>query len=193
MRLPTKTLSELTIEIRRGISSYYFSDEGIKIPLINIGALQNGQIVSDSIDGVTVKQTEAIKKSTIAAGDVLIGIKGSFKAAVADEKTQGSVISANVIALKLNAAIMPNLLVAYLNSPSGQRKLCARAGGAIQKALNLKALLEIPIPVPSIERQRELTEYLSLLKKYTELIEREQRLREKVTNTIIHECMGVSN
>ena len=57
----------------------------------------------------------------------------------------------------------PVIIAAYLNSPKGQRELLARAGGGgMVKGLNIKSLLEVPIPVPSQEEQETLSRFLTL-------------------------------
>ena len=181
-----KTLGELAKGEVRGLGSYYFSEEGQLTPIINIRDLHDGQVVPDTVERVNLKQTRTIQSSMIEPGDVLIAVKGSsFKAALADERVKDHIISSNIIAVRLSDEVLPEVVVAYLNSPLGQKELQARAGGGVQKSLNLKSLLEVPIPVPSPERQRRMSEYFKLLQQYNEIHLREQQLREKITQSLI--------
>ena len=101
------------------------------------------------------------------------------------------VISANLIAIKLRDEIKPEIVVAYLNSPVGQKELQSRASGSFQKSLNLKILSQLPIPVPPLEKQKILAKYLTLINDHKMIKEKENELREKITDTIIMKFMEV--
>lgn len=185
-----KTLSEIALEIKRGLSSYYVQDEGLEIPFINIKDLQQGFVVKNTVDKVKIKETSSLDKSRIEPNDVLISVKGStFRAALADESVKDFVISENIIAIKLKDQIKPELLVAYLNSPFGQKELKSRGSGSFQKSLNLKILENILIPIPSLEKQKIIVDYLSLLRSYILIEEKEKNLRKKITDQIIMNIM----
>lgn len=183
-------LQNLTVATKRGISSYYLQKEGAITPFINIKDVCHGKINADTVENVMVKKTETVDKSRIEPGDIIITIKGStFKAAVADDSVKDFVISANLIALKLNEQIQPEIVAAYLNSQMGQKKLLSRSAGAVQKALNLKSLMSVTIPVPPIEKQQKFTDYLTLLKMHNELSQKERVLRNKINDVIIQNFM----
>ncbi len=185
-----KRLRDLTVATKRGISSYYLQKEGAITPFINIKDVCHGKINADTVENVMVKKTETVDKSRIEPGDIIITIKGStFKAAVADDSVKDFVISANLIALKLNEQIQPEIVAAYLNSQMGQKKLLSRSAGAVQKALNLKSLMSVTIPVPPIEKQQKFTDYLTLLKMHNELSQKERVLRNKINDVIIQNFM----
>lgn len=190
IELPKIKLSDLTHSIKRGISSYYLQKEGAMTPFINIKDVCNGKINTDTVENVIIKETEAVDKSRIEPGDIIITIKGStFKTAVADDSVKDFVISANLIALKLNEQIQPEILSAYLNSPTGQKKLQSRSAGAVQKSLNLKSLMSVTVPVLPNNKQQILAEYLMLSKKHTELSQKENELRNKINDVIIQNFM----
>lgn len=190
-RIHKKTMQDLVVSVKRGLSSYYLQKEGNEVSFINIGDLREGRVDASTVSTVHVKDSSALDKTRIEPDDVIISIKGStFKAAIADESIKDFVISANLIAFKLNEEILPEILVAYLNSPRGQSELQARSAGAVQKALNLKSLMEILIPIPDKKKQKILSEYLTLFKNYNCLFEREQRIRRNISNKIISNLLG---
>ena len=126
------------------------------------------------------------QRRTCSLSSLSVSIKGStFKAAIVDESINGFVISANLIAFKLNDDILPEIVVAYLNSPKGQSEMQAKSAGAVQKALNLKSLMGISIPVPDKKKQVVISEYLTLFKEYNILFEREKRIRSSLNKKII--------
>ena len=190
IEIPHKCMRDLIMSVKRGLSSYYLQKEGYEIPFINIRDVKNGRINADTVERVHIKETEALVKSRIEPNDVIISIKGTrFKAAIADEPINDYIISANLIAFRLKKDLLPEIVVAYLNSPNGQKKLRAKSAGAVQKSLNLKSLMEIKIPIPDIKNQKLMAKYFLLSKEYTGLIKKEQELRKKINDDIILKCM----
>jgi len=189
--IPSKTLNDLVVVVKRGLSSYYLQKEGNEFPFINIRDVKDGRVNAATVEIVHVKETGALDKSKLELNDVIVSIKGStFKAAIVDESINGFVISANLIAFKLNNDILPEIVVAYLNSTKGQGEMQARSAGAVQKALNLKSLMGIAIPVPEKKKQVIISEYLNLFKEYNSLSEKEQRIRQGINKKIISNLLG---
>jgi len=187
----TKELKDLIIETKRGLSSHYFKTEGSQVKLINFRDVVDGRLVSDTISPVFVNETNSLAKIRIEPGDVIVTIKGSsFKAGIAGEKERGAFLNANLIAFTPSEKIVPELIVAYLNSPKGQQELQTRSAGITQKFLSEKALLDISIPVPPMEKQKLLAAYLQLSMQYSSLMEKEKDLRRIVNDKIIQIQMG---
>ena len=186
-----KTLKSISLKVKRGLSSYYNDAEGAIVHLINIRDIQQGRVILDTVENVGVKETSALVSSTIEENDLILTIKGNtFKSAVADKSVKGFVISANLIAFTLDKEINPHIVSAYLNSAIGQKELQARAGGAVQKALNMKSLLDLEIPILPISKQQVFSRYLSLSQEYDELLVKEQELRRKINSAIVQIYMG---
>lgn len=186
-----KTLKTISLKIKRGLSSYYNTTEGTIVNLINIRDIQQNRVVLDTVESVSVKETSALENSTIEENDLILTIKGNtFKSAVADKSVKGFVISANLIAFTLDKEINPHIVSAYLNSAIGQKELQSRAGGAVQKALNMKSLLDLEIPILPLNKQQVFSKYLSLSQEYDELLVKEQELRRKINSAIVQTYMG---
>ena len=188
-KIPNKTLGAIAT-VKQGLSSYYMRDGDEVVPLITLKDVQEGRIVSATVDRVPVKKTDRLDKSRLAIGDVVITIKGTnFRAAVVDESAAGFIISSNLIALSLSDKILPQVVAAYLNSPMGQRELESRAGGSNIMGLNTKSLLEVPIPIPPLEQQEALSRYLSSAREYEDVTKKELELRNVIKEAIIRRVM----
>ena len=184
--LAIKKLRDLTTTLKMGLSSYYLKGDDEVVKIINTKDLENGKINSDSINSVSVKKTPLLEKSRIEAGDLIVTTKGTnFKAAVADQSVANSVISANLIAIKLSNEVQPEIVAAYLNSSRGQRDLQALSSGSSIQGLNANSLLEIQVPIPPLPEQKWMVNYLSLATEYNRLLKRELELRDKLADTII--------
>jgi restriction endonuclease S subunit len=190
IQIPKKELKSLVKQVKRGLSSYYVQAEGNEVRFINIRNVSDGRIDYNDVECIKIKETDALAKSRLQPNDVVLTAKGSlFKAGIATDDSKGFVISSNLIAFTLNEEILPELVVAYLNSPVGQTQLQAVSVGAAQKALNTKALMELKIPVPPIAQQKIVAEYLQLSSDYDNLMKKEQELRKKINNSIIQTQM----
>ena len=190
MTIQRKELKHLVKQIKRGLSSYYVQQIGNEVPFINIRDVSDGIIHVETVEHVKIKETGALEKSRIRPKDVILTAKGSaFKAAVASKEIKDYVISANIVAFTLTNEVLPELVVAYLNSTAGQKELHARSAGIAQKALNMRSLMELKIPVPPMHKQKVLAEYLSLSNEYDIFMQREQELRKKIKNKIIQNQM----
>jgi len=181
-----KKLKDITTTLKMGLSSYYLKGDDEVVKIINTKDLENGKINSDSINSVSVKKTPLLEKSRIEARDLIVTTKGTnFKAAVADQSVANSVISANLIAIKLSNEVQPDIVAAYLNSSRGQRDLQALSSGSSIQGLNANSLLEIQVPIPPLPEQKWMVNYLSLATEYNRLLKRELELRVKLADTII--------
>ena len=190
MTIIKKSLHELVLKVKRGLSAYYLREEGEEVRFINISGIENGRVNTSTVSTFRVKDTDSLENTRIEPNDVIVSIMGpAFKAAIADESVRGCVISTNLIAFKLNEEILPEVVVEYLNSPKGQSKLKARSAGGIQTALNLKSLMEIKIPVPEKKTQKLVAEYFLLAKEHDELIAREKEARKNIDAGIIQNYM----
>ena len=190
MTIIKKTLQDIVLAVKRGLSSYYLKEEGDKVQFINIRNIENGRVNSSKVSTFRVKDTGALEKTRIEPNDVIMSVIGPvFKTAIADESVKGYLISSNLIAFKLNQEILPEIVVAYLNSPKGQRELKARSAGAAQTVLNLKSLIGIRIPIPDKNKQKVLAEYLTLSNEHNAIIRREREIRRKLKTGMIQNYM----
>jgi len=188
MAVTKKTLAELVMTVKRGLSSYYLEplSGGVEVPYINIKDIDGLRIIRDRIDMVRVKEGRALERNRIDTNDIILSVKGStFKAAIADASVKDCVISANLIALRVRHEVLPEIIVAYLNSPEGQRKLSAISVGATQTAINMSALMKLEIPIPERAAQMAMAEYYILANQYDELLRMERELRKEILNAVI--------
>lgn len=185
-------LVDLTRNVKTGLSSYHISNGDNLIHLINVKDIKNGIITRQTVNKIKIKYSNNIEKNTLNPGDLIIASKGQyFRAAVANKSVEGYVISSNLLALEFKKGINPNIIAAYLNSQIGQKELNEISTGAIIKNLSYKNLLQIPVRLPSIEKQKLLVNLLEQIDEYNEVINREQVLINRIKDAIMHEQIGV--
>ena len=111
-------------------------------------ALTDGNIWSKST-------TKALK-----AGDVLISVGGSIgKLGVVPDWAVGDLPSTNVTAIRPSGSrsvVLPQYLASILASESYQNWLSGHARGAVIQRLSIKALRDLPLPIPDLLTQERV-------------------------------------
>ena len=185
-------MGDLTDSVNRGLSSSYLKDDGIPVRLIKAKDIgDDGLLDVESIDHEWVKSPRDIDKARVRKGDVIVTLKGTnFKAAIVTDDIANLVISANLIALRPNHRILPEVLVFYLNSSEGQQELQKRAGGSGIQSLNQNFLMEVPVPVIPMELQEKLSAYLKGVQIHLRNLDRERMMIKTLARIVGSEMMG---
>ncbi len=137
--------------------------------------------------------TENIEKHFLTKGDILIVAKGAtFLSAVYDGSYSPAVASTVflVICIHDKKRISPQFVSWYLNQNSTQNYLLSLSRGTSIPSINKKMLMEIDIPVPSIEKQKLIIELMSLQRKDKSLRHKIDELKEIQMNNIITNALN---
>lgn len=187
-------LKDLVVEMTRGIFARSpESDDVPTVEMINIKDISDGKIDIRSLERRDCTSVKDYSRAAVKWGDVIVAIKGSsFKAAVFNDDADNRVISSNLIALRLNKIMLPEILAAYLNSPDGQQNLLSIAKGATIPSINPNDLRELPIPQIPDNDQRIMKEYLEASDRYLSILRDEELLVRKMRNNIISSSFGVT-
>lgn len=179
-------------EITRGLQTFSTDVEGgQRVLTISIKDLENGIIKLDPNQERILKNSKSLEKSKLNEGDVLIGIRGSFRSAIVDSKATDYVLNQNLIRLKLKEMILPEVLVAFLNSEEGQQQLTLKSKGGTIPSITINDLKEVLVAVPPIEVQVNLKKYFDSIKRYEALKNSESELVRKITDTVITKYFGL--
>lgn len=150
-------LSEIAESIFRGmpISNRDESEEGSH-RLVNIRDLDD---LSDPgrFTRVQVPDKRRARQFEIQPGDVLLACRGtSFKAALVNDVPEPTVISGNIIAIRLTDRYNPAFLQTFLNSPVGFALLETNQSGTVVNIVTPHAVGAIQVPFLPIEKQKEI-------------------------------------
>lgn len=132
--------------------------------------------------------SENIEKHFLHKGDILIVAKGAtFLSAVYDGTYSPAVASTVFLVICINdqKKINPQFVSWYLNQNSTQNYLLSLSRGTSIPSINKKMLLEIDIPVPSIEKQTLIIKLMELQRKDKQLRRKIEELKEIQMNNII--------
>ncbi len=155
-------LGELTEAIASGFSPYGQSPAGRGenvIRMIGTKEVQADALDLAHLERVTVPDAGKLAPYRVAAGDVLVVIRGgAFRSAVCEEDAAGAIAGGNlaIIRLKPTAPIGPYLLQSMLSAPAGQAALRRLAQGSATLAIRPAMLAGLKIAVPEPEEAQRL-------------------------------------
>ncbi len=157
-----RRLGELAVAIASGFSPYGRSPAGRGenvIRMIGTKDIQGGALELAHLERVTVPDAGKLAPYRVAAGDVLLMIRGgAFRSAVCGEETVGAIAGGNLAIIRLRPAapIGPYLLHSMLSAPAGQAALRGLAQGSATLAIRPVMLGELEIALPEPEEATRL-------------------------------------
>jgi restriction endonuclease S subunit len=160
---------------------------------ISIKDMVDGRVDTRNLEKREIVGVKDLLKFTTREGDVLLAVKGSsFKTSLVDADSKDRIFSPNIISLRINEKmLLPEIVVAYLNSPEGKHEIDSIARGVCTTSISTNNLLELEIPVPPLKTQIALKEYLNSVDRYLEALHQEEKLINKIKDHVISSLMGV--
>lgn len=186
------TLSTLTHLSVRGVTAYYFDENGPPERIITQKSIQRGKIAITDIETKRINPQIKSDLPRASLGDVILLMKGSSlrSAVVDDEEISGAIIGPNLLALSVSELIDPTFLSSYLNSAEGQAQIHTLSSGTTIKGLTIQNVMDLQIPVPQFQIQKKLSEFFDLLSEYEAVIQREYELSNVIRKNIIEYTVG---
>ena len=131
------------------------------------------------------------RASPIQRGDVLLAARGDpAPVAMADEEIWGAFPTADIYLIRARRQMADaGYVLAFLRSPRAQSALREATGGTLLPRISKKALDELEIELPPLERQRQIGALALLFDQRAALLERrldaERRWRDQLLNQLI--------
>lgn len=139
--------------------------------LLNLSNIDGGKIVFSSDEEIieTINpEKKWIKNYEAQEGDLLVAARGSFKCAVVEKDLPKSIVSGNLIVIRLPRSYSPYVLKYYLESELGRELIGQIQSGVAAPIINAAALAELMIP--QVERAK-MNEYEEKIISYSEKYE----------------------
>lgn len=132
--------------------------DGIDTPFIGVGDLDGAGNVAeaDALERAPLPAGRSTDGYRVRAGDVLLTSRGTqLKVALVDEATEGAVLSANLLCIRLGPdRLLPRALAAWLLTPEGLGALTGRYHSTTGLlALTTPVVRGLPVPVPALATQ----------------------------------------
>ncbi len=183
MTYETHFISELIDEISMGpfgsnIKVECFVDDGV--PVLNGSNLEGYELKENSFRYVTEEKADSLKKANAYRGDIVITHRGTLGQIVLipqNSKYERYVISQSQFKVRCNDKVLPEYMVYYFHTRTGQYKLLSNASqvGVPALARPSTTFQKIDIEIPDITSQRKIIAIL-------------QKIHDKIAvNTAINE------
>ena len=162
------SLGDCVVDCCYGTSERTHSEK-IGVPILRMGNIQDGSLVTDDLRFLEISDADR-KKWVLQPGDILVNRTNSAelvgKSAVFNLDGDWGYAS-YLIRLRLDARRAdPRFVVQYINSPFGRAYMFSeRKQMTGQANVNSKKLKALPIPLPPIDEQRQISEQLELQKR----------------------------
>ncbi|MFF3588398.1 restriction endonuclease subunit S [Streptomyces sp. NPDC002387] len=153
-------------------------DEDQGVPYIRGQDLQEGEILEDQLRRTSPEIAQKYERSALRPGDVLLGIIRHTRVAIVPQELDGAHITQGTARLRPAAVIDSSYLAHWLASGAAQSWLQGRMRGINMPGLNLADVRRLPVPLYSVEKQRELATLLD------DVISELDLLREKVQESL---------
>lgn len=127
------------------------------VPTVRCGDIKNFDIDVKALKLVSPRVDAQYPRTRLSGGEVLLAIRGSVgEVAVAGASLEGANISREVAMIPTLEGVDPRFLMYFLKSPLAQAALFRHVKGVAQQGINLADLRTLPMPLASLEEQREL-------------------------------------
>lgn len=189
-----KKLKEIA-EVKRGLqllkedadkltSSEHGSHYYIKISDIVNGKIEFNERIKDLPEN-------KIATYELKPGDIIISARGTLiKTAIYEAEAPPSIISGNIMVIRVKLAYNPYFLKFYLDSSEGKEQIQAMQGGSTITALNHSKIQELLVPDIDLEIQNRLAEKITENEKsYKSIIEHAKKMYEQSIEIINKEII----
>jgi hypothetical protein len=182
-----------TVQMGYSFRSRLESSEGGDVAVIQMKDLMEdntvcfGELVRVNMD--SVKEHHLVRK-----GDLVFRSRGQVTTtAIVLEEPGRAVVAAPLLRIRVSMRdrVLPDYLNWYISQSDAQIFLTSRAGGTAQKMIGKETIEEMEIPLPTLEKQKNIIELSSLIAKEKELL---QTIAEKrgqyITTTLMQVAKG---
>jgi type I restriction enzyme S subunit len=155
-RYPLGTIGEMLATVQDGLHGVRrYVPEGV--PLLGVGNITEDGIDLTEVNRITLEEHERLAASQVRRGDLLVTITGRLGTAAIYDLSAPANLSAHVALCRAKPGHDLLYLKQYLASRFGAASLTTAQIGSTHPHINVRRLIELPIPLPAQDKQQELS------------------------------------
>lgn len=160
------------------------------IPFINAGHLARGTVDFVDMNYITEERFELLKSGKVTTGDILYCLRGSLgKSGIVGDFGSGAIASSLVI-IRLGTPAFNRYVLAYLNSPHGQRLIREFDNGTAQPNLSASDVRTYRVPLPPLPEQKRIVEKVDQLMALCDELEAAQKQKREKAVAFNHAALN---
>ena len=137
-----------------------YKNEGI--PIITVEHLGDNEIIHENLPLVGEEDYLRLSKYKITTGDLVFSRVGAIdRVAYVSENENGWLFSGRLLRVRPGSLFDSRFLSYLLNHYPSRLWILNNSVGSTMKCLNTTILSELPVPIPSIREQKEISEKIS--------------------------------
>jgi restriction endonuclease S subunit len=161
---------------------------------LNTGNVLNGAFDFSDCDFITSQKDNELRKGKLVRGDVVLTTRGTlgnnalYDTSIKHERVR---INSGMVILRVNASnVLPEYLVAILNSDNFTNQVLALTSGSAQQQLPISVLSTVTLQLPSIALQQELANVLRRQQQLRATNVEALRQADHLFQTLLHQAFN---
>jgi len=157
-------LGELSQKISVGIatsSSKHFSSQDQGVPFIKNQDIKENRINTKNLEYISKEFDNKNKNKRVRQGDIITARTGyPGLSAVVPKELEGAQTFTTLITRPISEIILSEYISIFINSPYGMKQISGMEAGGAQKNVNAGILQNLLIPLPSLDEQKQISNFV---------------------------------
>ncbi|MGF2030363.1 restriction endonuclease subunit S [Lactococcus lactis] len=157
-------LGELSQKISVGIatsSSKHFSSQDQGVPFIKNQDIKENRINTKNLEYISKEFDNKNKNKRVRQGDIITARTGyPGLSAVVPKELEGAQTFTTLITRPISEMILSEYISIFINSPYGMKQISGMEAGGAQKNVNAGILQNLLIPLPSLDEQKQISNFV---------------------------------
>lgn len=161
------------------------------VPVIKVNNLITGLHSKDELDVTTKENDEKYSRTRLEGGELIVSVVGTVgKTAIVPKSFRGCNLVRAVAMIDIKENWLSKWVKYYIDSPAGQAYIEQNLNTTVQATLNIKTLVDMPIPFPKEDEMRKIVTILDAIDRK---IECDQQINDNLADllqTVYQERFG---
>lgn len=160
-----------------------YSEDGV--PVIAVQDIGDNKLVYHKFVYVNQETAERLKRYRVQENDIIFGRKGAVERRALIKKSEsGWLQGSDCIRLRVDSSINAKFISYQLGSGYHRDWLMQHATGATMPSLNQDVLKLLPLKIPPLDKQNEISEILISLDDKIDLLQKQNKTLELLADTL---------